>query len=109
MTGVKANRAPWWNAIELLVYEKHGDRLSVARAVQLETVESGAFIEPTMRLNMTEAQELMDSLWHCGLRPSEGSGSAGAMAATEKHLADMQKIAFTALEKVMSKAEVTGA
>lgn len=32
------------------------------------------------------AQELMDELWAVGLRPSEGTGSAGALAATQKHL-----------------------
>jgi hypothetical protein len=38
-------------------------------------------------------QKLMDDLWDCGLRPSEGTGSAGALAAVEKHLGDMRKIA----------------
>jgi len=40
----------------------------------------------------------MDELWQCGLRPSEGSGSAGSLAATERHLADMRKLAFHALK-----------
>jgi hypothetical protein len=30
----------------------------------------------------------------CGLRPSEGTGSAGALAATERHLKDMQRLVF---------------
>jgi hypothetical protein len=49
-------------------------------------------------LDPNEAQTLMDDLWQAGLRPSEGSGSAGSLAATERHLADMQKIAFKFLE-----------
>lgn len=32
------------------------------------------------------AQLLMDDLWRCGIRPSEGAGSAGHAAATERHL-----------------------
>lgn len=40
----------------------------------------------------------MDALWHCGLRPSEGTGSAGSLAATEKHLKDMRAIAFDLLQ-----------
>lgn len=40
------------------------------------------------------ALKLMDDLWVCGLRPSEGSGSAGALAATERHLGDMRRIVF---------------
>lgn len=56
-------------------------------------------MEPMLRLDNDEAQSLMDELWRCGLRPSEGSGSAGALAATQRHLADMQKIAFGTLLK----------
>jgi len=37
-------------------------------------------------LRPEQAQELMDSLWQCGLRPVQGSGSAGSLAATEEHL-----------------------
>ena len=49
---------------------------------------------PTFSLPPDAAQQLMDALWHCGLQPTEGSGSAGAMAATERHLADLQKLVF---------------
>lgn len=50
--------------------------------------EDGITIEPEA------AQRLMDSLWDCGLRPSQGKGSAGAMAATERHLEDMRRLVF---------------
>lgn len=53
--------------------------------------------EPTFRLDETRAQVLMDDLWVCGLRPTEGKGSAGALAATERHLKDLQKIVFERL------------
>jgi hypothetical protein len=42
----------------------------------------------------TEAQILMDSLWDCGTRPSEGQGSAGQLAAVKYHLEDMRKLVF---------------
>lgn len=54
--------------------------------------------EPFVELTRDEAQKLMDRLWDCGLRPSEGTGSAGALAAVQAHLDDMRKIAFTELE-----------
>lgn len=41
---------------------------------------------PPIVLDFPAAQNLMDSLWNCGLRPTEGKGSAGALAATERHL-----------------------
>lgn len=40
------------------------------------------------------AQVLMDDLWACGIRPTEGQGSAGAMRAMESHLADMRRLVF---------------
>ncbi len=43
-------------------------------------------------LRYETAQKLMDELWNCGLRPSEGSGSAGALLATQDHLRDMQDL-----------------
>ncbi|KKN40725.1 hypothetical protein LCGC14_0730330 [marine sediment metagenome] len=51
-------------------------------------------LKPFLELEKHNAQKLMDDLWDCGLRPSEGSGSAGALKKTENHLADMRKIAF---------------
>lgn len=47
-----------------------------------------------LRISDFEAQALMDRLWKAGLRPTEGSGSAGALAAVQCHLADMQKLVF---------------
>ncbi len=61
-------------------------------------INEGGQIPVALSLSLTESQMLMDALWDCGLRPSEGSGSAGALAATESHLADMKKIAFHALK-----------
>ena len=46
-------------------------------------------------ITMTEAQALMDSLWDCGLRPTEGSGSAGAFTAQGAHLSDLRKLVFS--------------
>jgi hypothetical protein len=60
-------------------------------------VKEGAIPPIAMSLQTTEAQALMDRLWKAGLRPTEGSGSAGALSATERHLKDMQKIAFDTL------------
>jgi hypothetical protein len=66
----------------------------------MRTLEIGEAVwEPTARLSMHAAQQLIDELWACGLRPSEGSGSAGSLAATERHLKDMQAIAMGLLRK----------
>jgi len=54
--------------------------------------------QPTVALSETQCQQLMDSLWDCGIRPAEGSGSAGSLAATERHLNDMKKIVSKTLK-----------
>jgi len=52
-------------------------------------------IPPTaMQLRDEQAQDLMDKLWQAGYRPTEGKGSAGALAATERHLEDMRRLVF---------------
>lgn len=60
----------------------------------MKPIDEGVNGPPAARLNVVHAQALMDALWNCGLRPTEGAGSAGSLAATEKHLRDMRTIAF---------------
>lgn len=62
-----------------------------------EKTEKDAYEPPSVLLQDTEAQLLMDDLWSSGIRPTEGSGSAGSLKATENHLNDMRKIAFDLL------------
>lgn len=52
-------------------------------------------------MSATDAQELMDELWGCGVRPTEGNGNTGALAATERHLSDMQTINARLLDAVL--------
>ena len=92
-TEIRATFAPWHNGVEILIRETRNDgMLSVVTNIVMETKEPGLFIEPTLRLSNTAAQTLMDDLWGAGLRPTEGSGSAGSLRATEKHLNDLRKI-----------------
>jgi hypothetical protein len=71
-----------------------GSRM-VATAVVFERLEPMLTGGPApLQLHQDDAQRLMDELWHVGLRPSEGTGSAGAMAAVQAHLQDMRKLVF---------------
>lgn len=55
--------------------------------------EGAAWPESAMPwLGFDGAQRLMDSLWRCGIRPTEGAGSAGQREALERHLMDMRAI-----------------
>ncbi len=58
---------------------------------------------PDILLSAESAQQLMDELWHVGLRPSEGSGSAGSLAATQRHLNDMRSIVGKFLKTELPK------
>lgn len=93
------NRNVWADRIEMMLVDKSLGKISVGNLV-MQTVEPNSLMgEPTVSLKPEAAQSLMDELWRVGLRPSEGSGSAGSLAATERHLADMQRIAIGALKK----------
>ena len=57
-------------------------------------VSEGIVPPVALQLRDNQAQDLMDKLWMVGFRPTEGSGSAGALAATERHLRDMRRLVF---------------
>ena len=57
---------------------------------------------PLLSLDDSDAQKLIDALWDAGLRPTQGNGSAGQLQATERHLADLQKISDKLLGKLLS-------
>ncbi len=88
---ILAHKGIWSNNVNLLVCS---DATHVAQKIVFEEVKLGEEVPPTLTLNPTAAQELMDGLWRCGFRPSEGTGSAGALAATERHLQDMRELVF---------------
>ena len=98
-TLIRAQREIWNDTIAIHLAERKPSGLTVAQAVTMTDIQPGEFTEPFLRLEHDAAQRLMDELWDCGLRPSEGTGSAGSLKATERHLTDMQRIAFMLLER----------
>lgn len=87
-----AHKEPWSPRVALVMLSK--DRRSAAIGFTLVPIEDGEYVAPATHLDQNEAQALIDSLWAAGLRPSEGSGSAGALAATQRHLDDMRTLVF---------------
>jgi len=87
---------PWWNGVEFLAT----NGVAEGKYIVYHTREDpAAQASPTFVLDKAAAQLLMDDLWNCGLRPSEGSGSAGALAATQRHLEDMRRLVFKEPQK----------
>lgn len=89
-----------WNPTEINLFAYQSDDRThyAAQKLELKQSEEGEGLEPFLSIEQEVAQRLMDDLWDCGLRPSEGSGSAGSLRATQKHLEDMKTIAFHALK-----------
>jgi hypothetical protein len=84
---------PHMDAVAILLRQGR----SVGTSISFAIMPEGAFCNPTFYLGQPEAQELMDSLWAAGLRPSAGKQSEGLVSAQSAHLADMRAIAFAKL------------
>lgn len=82
------------NRIDIVLVDILNGKYSAAEKITFMQPDEGLYIEPFLKLENNEAQKLMDELWQCGLRPTEGTGSAGSLAATERHLEDMRKLVF---------------
>jgi hypothetical protein len=92
---LRAWRHGFSSSVYLTYYEVQGSgQVMAGKKLVMEAVEEGEEYENFTLLPRTAAQELMDDLWQCGVRPSEGSGSAGSLAATERHLHDMRALVF---------------
>lgn len=88
---VRAHSSPSWSRmVELLI--RCGQY--TAEPILMQKRPFGMPVKSSLEIEPEVAQVLMDDLWRCGLRPTEGSGSAGALAATERHLEDMRTLVF---------------
>lgn len=77
--------------------ETSNGRLAVMQPAEFKVLtdeEAGMEMRPAMMISRDDCQALMDELWHVGIRPSEGTGSAGSLAATQAHLNDMRALVF---------------
>ena len=89
---IRAVREIWCDDIALYISPEPGQFISSFNVEPLGTM--GVAPNPSISFALEDAQRLMDELWNCGLRPSEGTGSAGSLAATESHLSDMRRLLF---------------
>lgn len=81
-----ARNAIFSNQLQVyLAYRSPGGRIRLPEVMTLKEAEPGTAANPTFELTEDTAQRLMDELWDHGLRPTEGHGSTGQIAAVEKH------------------------
>lgn len=101
-TEIRAHREPWLrDTISIRVANiktsPEGRVVALAEPLVMKPKtdeELMCELDATMQLRPSEAQQFMDELWRVGIRPTEGAGSVGQMAATEKHLEDMRRLVF---------------
>lgn len=96
------NRPNYGKHFELHVaFECGPTTVSLSKPLEFEQQDSelcAGHRPPALSLSLTDAQALMDELYRAGVRPTRMENSAGALASTEKHLKDMQTIAFGLLK-----------
>jgi hypothetical protein len=63
--------------------------------------------EPILTTGQEALQSLIDELWHLGIRPTEGHGSTGQLAATEKHLTHTTQLLSQTLQTVLNVANAS--
>ena len=98
-THVTVEKSAYSPRAELRIYTiGHNGAYATRPEITMVPIAEGDSLPHAGTLGPDQCQELMDSLWMIGVRPTAGSGSAGSLKATEKHLEDMRKIAFGMLK-----------
>ncbi len=109
---LRAEKSPWAHVVEFVLMEIDGDLVrAVSEPVVMRKVEPCEAVthRPMVTLRGPEAQLLMDDLWRAGIRPSEGTGSAGQLAAVQSHLQHMRHVHDRLLDVVVDIAARNGA
>lgn len=91
-TYIRAQSSPWNSGIELAILSE--DKKTRVKEIIFERLDERMPPETSFQMDKDTAQTLMDDLWNAGLRPTEGTGSAGALRAVERHLEDMRRLVF---------------
>lgn len=88
-------RSIFQRGIKLHMAEISGKTMAAAYSITFKEVEQGSAREtPLLDLREEDAQQLMDELYHAGVRPSQAAGSAGQIDAVKYHLEDMRRLVF---------------
>jgi len=83
--------------------DPYGGKQSYAAPIQMVPYDSGAYhpIKPFFSVKDDDhgmLQVMFDALWRLGIRPTDLGTIDSTLAAKDKHLEDLRKIAFHALK-----------
>lgn len=100
MNTIRVREIDFFNEFVVGIFEIDNNNKIVAEAVNIvmERKDPNTTSSSPMKLKKEAAQVLMDDLWHCGIRPSNGEGSVGQIGALKEHLSDLRTILFDKLE-----------
>lgn len=95
---VHVTRDYFWHGLGLyLVVDSYDDKGQLIRIMiteegiqEVSTNQLDSYPRPIM-LTGEAGQELMDKLYQIGIRPTEGAGTAGAMAQAQEHIKSLQE------------------
>lgn len=70
------------------------NRVAVMQPVAIMSAQDDACVPCPEMMNLTkeDCQSLIDALWEVGIRPTEGHGSTGQLAAVQDHLNDTRHL-----------------
>ena len=106
---IRVQRESWGPGLHVYIQGEQCAKhvyLAAGFVVDQRTKEE-ASTEPYLpRMTDNRAQELMDELWRCGIRPSDGRRTDEAMGALGAHLEDMRKIAFRLFDGIMEDGSI---
>ena len=93
----RLTRRPYhmWDGIEIRMICPQQSKF-VENITFHERVEKdcGVSVPAIASLRMDQAQHIMDQLWECSIRPTQGHGTMGQLGAVQYHLEDMRKLVF---------------
>jgi hypothetical protein len=101
---IEAYREQWSGAVVLMAWRTDPDGKSFSGEVKWEEVPAGVMPRPMLKIpregseDSAGLQVLADSLFQCGIRPSQTLGTAGEKQAMAAHLSDMRTLAAHALK-----------
>lgn len=82
-------------AVYFAARDLQNNTLSAGRSITFDRIDEGQTMgDPPLTLSFDEAQRLAEELWRAGVRPKYAGGDSGGIAATERHLKDLQRIVF---------------
>lgn len=90
---IKADYQAYMDAVGLYFLPHEG---SIVEPIQMTVSKKadGEWCPASMELKHDQAQQLMNELWRCGLRPKNGEGTSAQVDALKYHLEDMRSLVF---------------